>query len=188
MLFLLMIAFTFYGCNQSDKVLIHSERNFFKELKAYESEATITFLKDKQPNKIKMKQVASMKGTYEFTVIEPEHLKGVKVSSDGHQITEYYPNLNKTVSVKESSVQNEVLLTSFISRYLTNENIKKQEIQSNGKSISTYEMPIEGDFKYLSKEKIWLDERSQLPLKMEIYDHTGNVTIEVIYEDFKFYS
>ncbi len=186
--FLLMIAFTFYGCNQSNKVSLHSRGNFFKELKAYESEVTVTFLKDKQPNMIKMTQVANMNGAYEFTVLEPEHLKGTKVSSDGKQITEYYPSLNKAVAVKGSSVQNEILLTSFVGRYLTNENIKEQEIQLNGKSLSTYEMPIEGSFKYLSKERLWLDKSSQLPLKMEIYDEEGNVTIEVIYEDFKFNS
>lgn len=188
MSFLLMLAFTFYGCNGSNKVSFHSTGNFFKELKQYESEVTVTFLKDKQPNEMKMKQVASMNGSYEFTVIEPVHLKGTKVSCDGTQITEYYPSLNKAVEVKGSSAQNEILLTSFVSRYLTNENIKKQEIQLNGKSINTYEMSIEGNFKYLSKEKLWLDERSQLPLKMEIYDETGNITIEVVYEDFKFNS
>lgn len=183
-----MIAFTFYGCSHFNKVSLHAAGSFFKELKQYESEVTVTFLKDKQPNEMKMKQVASMSGTYEFTVIEPEHLKGAKVSCDGNQITEYYPSLNKAVEVKGSKAQNEILLTSFVSRYLTNENIKEQEVQLNGKAINTYEMPIEGDFKYLSKEKLWLDESSQLPLKMEIYDDTGNVTIEIIYKDFKFNS
>jgi len=186
--FLLMIAFTFYGCSQSNKASFHSAGNFFKELKQYESEVTVTFLKDKQPNEMKMKQVANMSGTYELTIIEPEQLKGTKVSYDGNQMTEYYPGLNKVVEVKGSSVQNEILLTSFVSRYLTNENIKEQEVQLNGKTISTYEMLIEGNFKYLSKEKLWLDERSRLPLKMEIYDDVGNITIEVIYEDFKFNS
>lgn len=188
MSFLLMLAFTFYGCNGSNKASFHSGGNFFKELKQYESEVTITFLKDKQPNEMKMQQVASMNGSYEFTVIEPAHLKGTKVSCDGNQITEYYPSLNKTVEVKGSSAQNEIFLTNFVSRYLTNENIKKQEIQLNGKSINTYEIPIEGNFKYLSKEKLWLDEKSQLPLKMVIYDDTDNITIEVVYEDFKFNS
>lgn len=186
MFFLLMTAFMFYGCNQSNKVSVRSAGSFFKELKRYEAEVTVTFLKDKQPNEMKMKQIANMSGAYEFTVIEPEHLKGTKISYDGNQMTEYYPSLNKAVEVKGSSAQNEILLTSFVSRYLTNENIKEQKIQLNGETLRTYELPIEGDFKYLSKEKLWLDEKSQLPLKMEIYDDVGHVTIEIIYEDFKF--
>lgn len=185
---LLLLAFAFYGCNGAKGTSIHSERNFFKELKQYESEVTVTFLKDKQPNEMKMKQIANMNGSYEWTVIEPEHLKDVKVSFDGNQITEYFPSVNKTLEVKGSTAQNEIVLTHFVSRYLTNENIKEQEIQLNGKSVHTYEMPIEGGFKYLSKEKLWLDEKSQLPLKMEIYDDTGNITIEVVYKDFKFNS
>lgn len=183
-----MLAFTFYGCNEANKASFHSTGDFFKEFKQYESEVTVTFLKDKQPNEMKIKQVADMNGSYECTVIEPAHLKGTKVSYDGNQMTEYYPSLDKTMEVKGSSAKNEILLTNFVGRYLTNENIKKQELQLNGKTISTYEMPIEGDFKYLSKEKLWLDEKSQLPLKMVIYDVAGNITIEVVYEDFKFNS
>lgn len=185
---LLLLAFTFYGCKGTNEASIHSAGNFFKELKQYESEVTVTFLKDKQPNEMKMKQIANMDGRYEWTVVEPEHLKDVKVSYDGQKITEHFPNVNQTLEVKGSPAQNEMLLTHFVSRYLTNENIKEQEIQLNGKSVRTYEMPIEGNFKYLSKEKLWLDEKSQLPLKMEIYDDTGNITIEVIYKDFKFNS
>lgn len=182
----LITTLILYGCNQFNRGSLHAEGNFFKELKQYEAEVTVTFLKDEQPNGMKMKQIANMSGIYEFTVIEPEHLKGTKISYDGNQITEYYPSLNKAVKVKAGSACNEILLTSFVSRYLTNENIKEQKIQLNGEMLRTYEMPIDGNFKYLSKEKLWLDEKRQLPLKMEIYDDVGNVTIEIIYEDFKF--
>ena len=50
----------------------------------------------------------------------------------------------------------------------------------------TYEMPIEGNFKYLSKEKIWLEEKKLTPVQMVLYDNEGNITIEVIYNEFKY--
>ncbi len=180
-----MIAFIFYGCNKTSEKVVGSTESFFEALKSYEASVTITFLKDKQPNEIKMKQSAKMNGSYEMTVVEPAHLKDNKISYDGQKVFEYYPSLEKTRVGKESVAQNEVLLTSFVKRYLTNENIKEQELQLNGKKVITFEIPIEGNFKYLSKEKLWLDTQSQTPVQMVVYDEEGNVSIEVVYEDFK---
>lgn len=180
-----MIAFTFYGCNKTNEMVLHGTGNFFKALESYEANVKVTFLKDKQPNEIKMKQMANMSGTYEMIVVEPTHLKDAKISYNGQEVCQYYPGLEKTLIGKTSTAQNEILITSFVKRYLTNENIKEQELQLNGKKMITFEMPIEGDFKYLSKEKLWLDAQSQMPVQMAIYDDEGNVTIEVVYEDFK---
>lgn len=180
-----MIAFVFYGCNLTQETVLKSGESLFKKLEHYEANVSVTFLKDRQPNTIKIKQTAKLSGAYELTVIEPKHLEGVKISYDGKKITQYYPESNQTLEGKASSAQNEILLTSFVKRYLTNENIKEQELQLSGKKVITYEMPIEGDFKYLSKEKLWLDARTQMPIQLAIYDDEGNITIEVVYEDFK---
>ena len=99
------------------------------------------------------------------------------------------PNIfqvDKTLEQQMSKAQNEILLTSFAKRYITNENIKKQENELNGKKMITYEMPIERDFKYLSKEKIWLEEKNLTPVQMVLYDDEGNITIQVIYNEFKY--
>lgn len=182
---LLVMALTFYGCN-TQKNITHTETDFFKDLKQYEANVTVTFLKDKQPNEITMKQVAKVDGTYEMTFLTPEHMKDVKIICDGEKVTQYYPSIDKSVEQKMSIAQNEILLTSFAARYLTNENIKKQEVQLDGKKMITYEMPIEGNFRYLSKEKIWLEEKSLKPVQMVLYDEEGNITIEVIYNEFKY--
>lgn len=186
MIFFLVIAFTTYGCNFVAQAPLQKKGNFFNELKSYEADVKVIFLKDKQPNEIKMKQTANMDGTYEMVILEPEHLKGMKLSYDGKNVLEYIPSLNQTLEEKSNPAQNEILLTSFVKRYLSNENIKKQEIQQNGKKMITYEMPIEGNFKYLAKEKIWLEEKNLVPEMMVLYNDEGDITIEVIYEKFKY--
>lgn len=181
----LVIVWTFYGCN-TQKNTSSTANDFFKNLKQYEASVTVTFLKDKQPNEIKMKQVAKIDGTYEMTILEPEHMQDVKMVCDGEKVIEYYPSMNQGIEQKMSTAQNEILLTNFATRYLTNENIKEQEVQLNGKKMITYEIPIEGNFRYLSKEKIWLEEKSLKPVQMVLYDEEGNITIEVIYNEFKY--
>ena len=186
MIFFLVIAFTTYGCNHVTHTPLQKKGSFFNELKNYEADVKVTFLKDKQPNEIKMKQTANMDGSYEMVISEPEHLKGMKLSYDGKNVLEYIPSLNQTLEEKSNPAQNEILLTSFVKRYLSNENIKKQEIQLNGKKMITYEMSIEGNFKYLAKEKIWLEEKNLVPEMMVLYNDEGDITIEVIYEKFKY--
>ena len=183
--FLLSMAITFYGCGMQ-KNTVKTSSDFFKDLKQYEASVSVTFLKDKQPNKIKMKQIAKADGTYEMTILEPEHMQDVKFICDGQKVTQYFPSINQSIEQKISIAQNEILLTSFAARYLTNENIKEQEVQLDGKKMITYEMPIEGNFRYLSKEKIWLEEKSLKPVQMVLYDEEGNITIEVIYNEFKY--
>ena len=181
----LIITFIFYGCSTKQSTL-QDTTDFFRDLKQYEAVVTVTFLKDKHPNEVKMKQIAKLNGAYEMIILEPEHLKDVKFMCDGQKVSEYYASIDKTVEQKMNSAQNEILLTSFVKRYLTNDNIKKQEVQQGGKKMITYEMPIEGNFKYLSKEKIWLEEKKLTPVQMVLYDNEGNITIEVIYNEFKY--
>ena len=173
------------GC-QTGKNTEQCASDFFKELKHYEAVATISFLKDKQPNTIKMKQIAQEDGKYEMILIEPDHLKGTSYKYDGQKLMAYYDVLDQTVEQKVSIAQNEVLLTSFAKRYVSSEHIKKQEVQLNGNKMITYEVPIEGNFKYLSKEKIWLEEKNLTPVQLVLYDDEGNITMEVIYDEVKY--
>ena len=79
-----------------------------------------------------------------------------------------------------------MLLTSFVERYQSSKEVKKDVVKQDGKTLVTIEMPIEGGFKYMAKEKLYLDEEKLLPIQMIIYDETGNITLQVDYESFKY--
>lgn len=184
---LLMITMQLVGCANKQQVSSSSE-DFFTNLKKYEAVATVSFLKDKQSNELSMKQTASMDGTYEMIYLTPKHLEGTIMQCDGEKIIEIYPNTSERVEEKMGAAENEILLTSVTKRLLKGEEVKKQETTLNGKKMITYEMPIEGQYKYLSKEKIWLDKGTLTPVQLEIYDIDGNISIQVIYENFKYNS
>lgn len=184
---LLMMAFICYGCKKEDKAL-RTTRDFFKDLKSYEASVCVTFLKDKQPNIIKMKQDVAADGKYTMIIVAPKHLEGATLSYDGEKIIESYPKDSKTIEVKASPLQNELLLTSFVQRYNLGENIQKQSTTLNGEKMVTYEVTISGDYKYLAKEKVWLREKDLVPIQMLIYDQQDQISIEVLFEDFKYNS
>lgn len=184
---LLMMAFICYGCKKQDTAL-RPTTDFFKDLKSYEANVCVTFLKDKQPNIIKMKQDVESDGHYTMTIIEPKHLEGTALSYDGEKITESYPKDSKAIEIKASPLQNELLLTTFAERYKLGDGLQKQSTTLNGEKMVTYEVTISGGYKYLAKEKVWLREKDLAPVQMLIYDEQDQISIEVLFEDFKYNS
>lgn len=181
---LLVMAWSLSGCLAKQKA--SGVNNFFDDFKGYEAQVKVTLLKDSKPNVLKMTQKAQLKGTYEYTLEEPIHLKGLCVIYDGNTITQEHPSTGDKVICKPSQARQEMLLTSFIERYKEAKEIKKGTIKQNGKNLVTIEIPIEGTYKYLAYEKLYLDEREQVPIQMLIYDEEGNITIQVDYESFKY--
>ncbi len=181
---ILVVIMMLTGCNQ--KAELSNEEHFFTNFKNYEAQVTICFMKDTQSNELKMKQRASLDDTYEIELQEPSHLAGIRMSSDGKEIQQYFPSTQKTISSKMSTLPNEILLTSFVERYLACKEAQRGEEQLHGKRMITFEVPMEGNNKYMVKEKIWLDYEKKLPVQLVIFDVEGKVTLQCEYENFKY--
>lgn len=185
---LLMIACIFYGCSMENKMQPKEEKlqGLLNNLKTYEVDATITFLRESKSRTIKMKQIVEMGGRYKLIIEEPKHLKGYTISYNGESTIQYNPITQKTSTSKESAARNEVILSSFIQHYLEQEEVKLEEETLEGKKVTCIEITIPGDFKYMAKEKIWFDTATNEPIKMEIYDVEGHVAIQITFENFKY--
>ena len=146
----------------------------------------VSLLKNATPNVLKMEQKASLNGAYEYTLQEPTHLSGLHVVYDGNIITQYHDAKAQGVTCEPSKAQQEMLLTSFVERYQTSKEVTRDEVKQNGKAIVITEMPIDGNYKYMAKEKFYLDEEKLSPIQMIIYDEEGNITLQVDYESFKY--
>ncbi len=182
--FLLVMTVTLSGCFSKQNA--SGVKGFFDHFKGYEAQVKVTLLKESKPNVLKMKQKAQLKGNYEYTLEEPAHLKGLCVTYDGKTITQYHPATGNQVACEPSQARQEMLLTSFVERYQEAKEVKRDTIKQDGKTIVTIEMPIEGDYKYMAKEKLYLDEERLLPIQMIIYDEKDSITIQVDYESFKY--
>lgn len=173
------------GCNVTSQSA-QTTQDFLKNMKNYEADVKVTFLKDFQPNEMQMKQSADQDGSYEMTVVTPSYMQGVKICYDGSQTTSYNPATNETLLCKSNQARNEVLLTSFAERFSNCSNAKQEETTLDGQPVVTYEIPIEGSFKYLAAEKLWFSKEKNMPLQLVIYDQSGQVTMQVEYQNFKY--
>ena len=176
---ILVLAGVVWGCQNPalGTKSIQSVENMLKNLKNYEAELSITFTKNKDQSNIKVKQVYKEDGTYQTTILDPERLKGYCTTYDGTIMSEYNPATGETIQTKVSPVLNQLLFGTFVKQYKDN---------SVEVTDSTITIPIPGRFRYMASEKVWFDEQTKYPKKMEIYDTEGNLTISIVFESFEY--
>ena len=73
----------------------------------------------------------------------------------------------------------------FIHNYLNAEDIKKDKGTLEGKDVIIVEIDMPGDYKYMAREKIWFDQQTLSPIKIEIVDFEENRAIQVAFSNFK---
>lgn len=176
---ILFLTTCFWGC-QNPNVSTKDRKNvesMLQNLKKYETDVLITFTKNKDKSNIKMNQLYREDGTYKTTILEPERLKGYYTTYDGHTMSEYNPSTQKTIQTKPSPVLNQLLFGTFLQEY-------RQSPVEEVEGTLTLEIP--GGFKYMATKKVWFDEETKYPTKMEIYDTEGNLTIAIVFENFKY--
>lgn len=169
------------GMNQTKSV-----EKMLQDLRNYEADLSITFTKNKDKSNIKINQIYDVGGKYQMTIKEPERLKGYTTTCDGQKLSEYNPITKKSMQVDASPVKNQLLFGTFVHNYLNNESIKLVEEQLDGKAVYTLSVPIPGGFKYMASEKVWFDQKTTYPIKMEIYDTEGQLTIYIEFIDFRY--
>ena len=178
---ILLLTTCFWGCQNPylGTGAGKNVENMLQNLKKYEADVSITFTKNKDKSNIKMKQVYREDGTYQTTILEPERLKGYYTTYDGHKMSEYNPSTQETIQTKVSPVLNQLLFGTFLKQY------KQSPVEVVDGTIT---LTIPGGFKYMASEKVWFDEQTNYPIKMEIYDTEGKLTIEIVFESFNYNS
>lgn len=183
--FLLLLSVVFYGCQKGSGNASDDVSSVLSKMKCYEVDATVTFLKDTQPNVIKMKQKVQVDGTYTMTIESPERLKGYQVSYENNEVIEYNPITKTHSKGKVLTARNEILLGNFIKHYLEESASKYEETTLNNAKAICFETIIPGDYKYMASEKLWFDENMKAPIKMEVIGVDGSTSILIEFESFK---
>ena len=185
---ILSFTMSLWGCHNQD---VGTSRNksvegMLQNLKNYEADVSITFTKNKDKSNIKMNHVYNQEGKYQMTITEPKRLKGYTVVCDGEKVAEYNPIIEKSMEIEVSPLRNQLLFGTFLHNYLTNNAPQAIEEELDGKNVYTITVPIEGGFKYMATEKVWFDAKTTYPIKMEIYDAEGSLTIQIEFENFEY--
>jgi len=191
MLFVLLLSFVLGGCGKkaitkeevSDYEKIHT---MLLELENFSATATVKYISNKNENIFSMRQFAKITGEYRLEITDPENSRGTITVYDLNQIAQINPTVNDKVIItkNESAERSEIFLTSFIKNYFTSKEVSVAVSDIGDSKCTVLEAVIKGDHPYISTEKLWVDNETKKPVKLEIYDADGTARIIVTYGEF----
>jgi outer membrane lipoprotein-sorting protein len=154
-------------------------------MKGYEAEADITYSSERGDTELKVKQYALSDGRYRIDIESPEELKDCSLICDGNMVWHINPHLSDnriSFTPKDKSSRRQLILFSFIENYVK---MPSFEPKLSGDEL-VLESGIQGDYKLLSTERLWLDAKSGIPQRLVIYDSDGKERIKEEFTDFKY--
>ena len=160
----------------------------FSRINNYTSKAEITVTGNKSSKSFKVRHVFEKPSKYVSEIIEPKNNLGNKTIYSGERAYLYNKKIDKYTILKEvKTSENKALFLGYFLRNLNNVSdleISRESIDQDNYLIIGIDIP--GNNTYRSYEKLWVDIKTHLPLKLIIYDDKGKETAIVEYKDLKY--
>ena len=155
-------------------------KEYILNISSYEADIELEIKSNKTTNKYKLKQLYCKPNLLKQVIIEPKNIENLSFIFDGNNMKLENTNLSLTkIFENYEYINNNMLwLSSFIENY--NDNSKISELQG--------EIIIENNNKYNNynvKQVLYIERKTGLPFKMEIYDNNKNTKIYIKYNEIK---
>lgn len=188
-LVVIILSLSLSGCRlaSKDKSSRNVEENLIN-MEGYAALVQVSHISDGKSNTYQAKQVYQMEGNYRFEVVKPEHIVGLTTIFNGEKVIQYNPNVDhpKAVELPINNFRNQVFLGSFVENYLQSKNVAI-EVQTTQESLRTVlEAIIPGGSTHMSSQKLWIDQESEKPVQMVIYNAEGQETVVVEFIEFTY--
>ena len=167
------------GNNSSSQEIIENILN----ISSYEGIIEVEVNSNKNVNKYIIKQTYIAQNMSEQEILEPENIKGIKITKTESEIKVENTNLNMTkiYSNYPYMADNCMDLNTFIENYKKNE---KQEYEEKDSEII-----LEVEFEenpYTKYRTLYISKETGKPTKMEIKDNSKKTLIYILYKEVKF--
>lgn len=159
----------------------------FLEMNNYACIATVEHISKRGTKSYETKQYYKKTGEYRLEMLAPENIKGIITTYNGKTICQYNPNVENKIrkDLESSEYVDEMFLGAFIKNYLKSEETSIAVSKFDKSKCTVLEAVIPGEHKYLSTEKLWIDNETLLPKQLVIYDKDGDERIRVTYGEFQ---
>lgn len=172
------------SCQTSETDNTNDALGKLMNMKSYVTNAEITYISDKSTVQYKGVHTAQDNGKYCIEISEPSENAGDKVLFDGKMIWHYSKTNDDKISVAipDRPERQQIILFEFIKNMVDTNN---EQTEADGEcTVFSAQMPKM--HKYMTTEKLWLNNKTLLPEKLIIYDDDGNERVKVEFSDFKY--
>lgn len=153
-------------------------------MKSYEANITAKIISNKNENTYEITQENIGEEAYKQIIKQPREIEGMEIifKENKLEIKNAKLNLAKIYDNYKYIAENELILTSFIKNY-EEENEKKIEENENEIII---EIKIKNEAnKYVKYKTLYIDKKTEKPVKMEIKDISQKVLVYILYNEIK---
>ena len=167
------------GNNSSSQDIV----NYILNISSYEAEINVEINSNKNNNKYKIKQKYENSGIITQEIIEPNNIKGVRITKENDNLRIENTDLNLNIILEKYAYLSDNILDldSFIENYKNNNESKFSE-KNNELILETVDNSNNKNPKH---KKLYIDRKTANPIKMEIKDTNKNSAIYIIYNEVK---
>lgn len=158
-------------------------KEYILNISSYEADITVEIISNKNSNKYKIKQKYSSPNIFKQEVIEPDNIQGLTTTFDGTtlKIDNTKLSLNKIFENYSYVSENSLCLNDFIKDYKESKSSKIKEEVDN----IIMETKIEDGNKYIAYKKLYIDRKTNKPIKLEIEDINKKMLVYIQYNEIK---
>ncbi len=154
-------------------------------LETYAMAGTVTYISSDDESTYKLLQYAKNDGTYRAETLNDDGSKLITIY-DTKTIFQYSDDMKGVVNVStdENSERSEIFITKFIKNYENSKDVSVLVSNVNDTACTVLEATIPGNNHYFATEKLFVDNKELLPVKLVIYDEDGLERVIVNYSQF----
>ncbi len=185
-LFLLLCMLMMTGCAKGSNAY-PTIQDKLVAMTSYSTDCKLTYISNKGETVYETTQIVSSDGRYRIETTKPDEYKNNIVMYDGKMVWQYNPNLesNKiSVNPPDKAARSEILIFSFLENYVKSKDVGVETASLDESRCTVLEAEIAGGNKLISTEKLWVDNESQNPVQLVIYDDENNERIVAEFSNF----
>lgn len=158
-------------------------------MESYRTGVQLTYISSKGETKYTAVQTAAKDGRYKIETSEPEEYRDNVVMYDGKMVWQYNPQLeNNKISVNppDKASRREIILFSFLENYVKSKDVSVGAASLDESLCTVLEAQIPGDNRLMATEKLWVNNETQDPVRLVIYDSENKERIVAEFTDFEY--
>lgn len=183
----ILLILVLVGCGTDATSYVSIQQNIM-DMDSYEADITVKYLSNKGENEYILNQTIKKDGKYILHTMSPKDVEGNIILFDGDIVWQYNPRLDSKISVgdKDKLVRKQLSIFAFLENHLKSNDVSVQTANTKDGVYTILEAIIPGDNKYISSEKLWINNETKTPEKLIIYDADGKERVFITYRNFKY--
>ncbi len=179
-----MMLLTSCGWSKDEKYLSKIEKAY-DEYKGYKCRANIRIISGEEESIYLIEETYSSSEEYKLEILEPKESKGIIILNTNDKIFLEHPSIEQSISlVAIKSLNKQLVIGDFFEDIYRAKLIGSEEIDNS--EYLVFELELEDQNRYRDRAKIWIRKKGFTPYKLNIYDDSDKLIVEITYESFKF--